>query len=640
MHTENPKVEEKKAGTPMKNRKMLNIALLATSSGIALVLVLFLGALAFQKASENRILHHVTVASVDVGGMTKEEASKKLQETFDMMIDSGLQVELFSETKSLDLAPTGATDPDLVYPLLDFDVNGRVEEAYAIGRSGNTALDFMMPLYFALIGKKDVGSNVTLAETKLTESIKSAYPEAESPGTPTDFAIKKVNGVYDVSVTPAVIGSTIDISSAFKALKEDAQDLRLSPLKLQLVERSALVSETEAENLIDNVESALSAAPYTLTFTNEDKKKLTWTVSEADLMNWLEPGTDENGKAELTVNTSDMGTLLSDVHAKIDIAPHDAIFETDGERVTKFEPSREGIKADDDALVASLVAAFQGGAKEIAISAERSLPDITTESSNDYGIKELLGTGESTYGGSPSNRRANIKHGADKLNGLLIAPGETLSLIEKLQPFTVEDGYLPELVIKGDEIKPEIGGGLCQIGTTTFRSAMNSGLDIVERRNHSLVVSYYNDLSNGQPGTDATIYDPSPDLKIKNDTPGYVLLITTNDTANSHLYFSFWGTSDGRVGSYTPPKVLSWTGYGDPIIKETDTLAPGQKTCQAAHPGATTTFTYNITNPDGTVTSKEFPSTYRALPQICLVGKAAPTDTGGGTGTDEAIPVE
>ena len=90
--------------------------------------------------------------------------------------------------------------------------------------------------------------------------------------------------------------------------------------------------------------------------------------------------------------------------------------------------------------------------------------------------------------------------------------------INRFEPFTIEAGYLPELVIKGDEIKPEIAGGLCQVGTTMFRAAMNSGLKITERQNHSLVVSYYNDLSNGNPGTDATIYDPHPDFRFLNDT--------------------------------------------------------------------------------------------------------------------------
>ena len=133
------------------------------------------------------------------------------------------------------------------------------------------------------------------------------------------------------------------------------------------------------------------------------------------------------------------------------------------------------------------------------------------------------------------------------------------SLIAALRPFTLEDGYFPEMVIKGDEIKPEVAGGLCQIGTTTFRAAMNSGLPIVERQNHSLVVNYYNDPSNGKPGTDATIYEPAPDLKFLNDTGHYILFEAKMNEDDKSLKYTFWGTADGRRGSYSPPIVRSWT---------------------------------------------------------------------------------
>ena len=197
-----------------------------------------------------------------------------------------------------------------------------------------------------------------------------------------------------------------------------------------------------------------------------------------------------------------------------------------------------------------------------------------------------------------------------------------MSLVEKLKPFTLEDGYLAELVIKGDEIKPEVGGGLCQIGTTTFRATMNAGLEITQRRNHSLVVSYYDDPSNGNPGTDATLYDPAPDYKFKNDTENYILLTTEVDLDEKELIFTFWGTNDGRQGSYTPPEVLTWTGYGATQTEYTDSLAPGVKRCQSPHSGATTAFDYNVVYADGDEYSHTYTSTYRSLPQICLVGSA------------------
>jgi len=74
---------------------------------------------------------------------------------------------------------------------------------------------------------------------------------------------------------------------------------------------------------------------------------------------------------------------------------------------------------------------------------------------------------------------------------------------------------------------------MCQIGTTLFRMAMNSGMDITARSNHSLVVSYYADPVNHNPGTDAALYEPILDLKFKNDTGHYLLLQTSIDYKNN-----------------------------------------------------------------------------------------------------------
>ncbi|MCR4312059.1 MAG: VanW family protein, partial [Candidatus Uhrbacteria bacterium] len=318
-----------------------------------------------------------------------------------------------------------------------------------------------------------------------------------------------------------------------------------------------------------------------------------------------------------------MVEFLEELHDALDDAPQNARFKIENDRVVEFAGSESGSSVDDQAFFDAFEAILGTDDATVTVAMRIEEPSITTENVNNLGIKDILGVGTSTFSGSPANRRANIKHGAEKLNGLLIAPDETVSLLEQLRPFTVADGYFPELVIKGDEIKPEVGGGLCQIGTTAFRGVMNSGLEIVERRNHSLVVSYYNDPSNGKPGTDATIYDPAPDFKFKNDTGNYILLVTEIVDDTSTINFTFWGTSDGRVGSYEPPQVLTWSGYGETVYKETTSLAEGVTQCQSPHPGATTTFTYTVAYPDGTTFDEEFPSSYRSLPKICLIGVAA-----------------
>ena len=261
-----------------------------------------------------------------------------------------------------------------------------------------------------------------------------------------------------------------------------------------------------------------------------------------------------------------------------------------------------------------------GITKTVVLEIETIEPSVKTGEVNTLGISEVLGIGVSDYSRSPYNRIQNMKNAVNKLNGLLIAPGEVFSTIEHTKPYTLEGGYLPELVIKGDEVKPEIGGGLCQIGTTLFRMAMNSGMEIVDRRNHSLVVFHYNDPVNGNPGTDATVYDPAPDFKFKNDTDNYILLQTEMNTASEELIFTLCGTNDGRHAYFTHPTVLRWIPHGEEKIIKTTKLEPGVEQCQSAYLGADAEFTYHRKFSDGATEETLFESHYRPLPRICLLG--------------------
>jgi vancomycin resistance protein YoaR len=218
---------------------------------------------------------------------------------------------------------------------------------------------------------------------------------------------------------------------------------------------------------------------------------------------------------------------------------------------------------------------------------------------------------------------------AKKINGMLIQPNETFSLVTTLGKIDGAHGWKPELVIKGSKITPEFGGGLCQVATTLFRSALNAGLPIVERTNHSLRISYYEPPV----GLDATIYEPKPDLRFTNNysTP---LLIQT-EVKGTKLIFRLYGTKDGRTVSIPTPTVYNKVGIPATKYIEVDTLKPGETKCQKpGHPGADAIATYTVTYPDGTKKVQTFKSHYRAIGVICQVGKAAastPTNTNSGS---------
>jgi len=237
------------------------------------------------------------------------------------------------------------------------------------------------------------------------------------------------------------------------------------------------------------------------------------------------------------------------------------------------------------------------------------------------GISDVLGTGTSDFKGSPRNRIHNIKTGAEILNGLLIKPGEKFSLITALGEIDGEHGFKQELVIKQNRTIPEFGGGLCQIGTTVFRTAIDGGLPIVERRNHSYRVSYYEPA-----GTDATIYSPSPDLKFSNDTGAHILIQTK--IQGTKLIFEFWGKDDGREIAYTKPVIKNITNPPPPkYIKTTELPVGKKKKIETAHKGADAYFQYTVKYNDENKEdiNETFYSHYRPWAEVWMVG-ATSTD--------------
>ncbi len=485
--------------------------------------------------------------------------------------------------------------------------------------------------------------HLELDATTLEQELSTRFASVHDPAIEPTFAFSHDDETgWSVETVPGSPGRGFVMNRALEETKQRLSSLQTATLTLDVVEQRPNVSNEEAKALQEEALDILAFAPYEFAYDGGRFNSYRFTLTDTDVANMLAPVFIVNEAGDWSGTQVGTNKAFDDfverIVKDINIEPQNARFAVSGTRVTEFAPSREGRTVNVTLLRQRAVQELRGRAPmclypvpgedapdcetfdAIQIPVETNQPSIGTGEVNDLGITEVLGVGTSNFKGSPANRVKNIRHGVNKLNGILIAPDEEFSLLAALRPFTIEDGYLPELVIKGDEIKPEVAGGLCQIGSTTFRAVMNSGLPVTERRNHSLVVSYYNDPSNGNPGTDATIYDPAPDFRFVNDTGKYILFTTSMNDSTGDLRFTFWGTNDGRKGYYSAPVVQNWIGAGEAQTRYTTDLPPGVRRCQSAHPGANASFTYTVERPDGEVEQTVYESHYRALPTICLEG--------------------
>ena len=125
---------------------------------------------------------------------------------------------------------------------------------------------------------------------------------------------------------------------------------------------------------------------------------------------------------------------------------------------------------------------------------------------------DVLGQYVSYYNAALYDRSTNVELAAKSINGKVLMPGEVFSYNATVGPRTAERGFKVATIFVGGETAQGLGGGICQTSSTLYSAVLHADLDIVERTNHSLKVTY---VPNGM---DATVSWGSLDFKFKNST--------------------------------------------------------------------------------------------------------------------------
>lgn len=128
----------------------------------------------------------------------------------------------------------------------------------------------------------------------------------------------------------------------------------------------------------------------------------------------------------------------------------------------------------------------------------------------DAWFQDTLGYCKTAYKDN-ENRTENLRLACSKLNGLILQPGQILSYNETLGKRTSDAGYKPAPAYSGTELVDEVGGGICQVSSTLYLSALFAELGVVERKNHGYPAEYI------PMGLDATVNWGTTDLKLRND---------------------------------------------------------------------------------------------------------------------------
>ncbi len=514
------------------------------------------------------------------------------------------QTELGEKQIIIQPAQIALTDPDLSRHLVSFDVNKTLENAFQIGRGGNF-FQRIKKIILSLTKDQIVDLVFEINQDEIRRVLEENFKELEKPAQNAHLLISNQKLV----LVQESAGFILDYDTSIKQLETELKSFQNKEIKINTLFKEPQIKAENSEKALSQAKDLFNLAPYTLVYKNKK-----WILPDIKIVEWFEFKKGGFGNVVLGFNQQIIQKYLQEIAKEVNIDLIKPQLEIENGRVIEFQVGRPGLVLDQEKNATIISQAILNKEKQIELKVDETEP-VPLSKDIDLGIKELIAEGNSNFAGSPKNRRYNIKIGAEILHGILIEQNQEFSLLQALGEINKEAGFLPELVIKGDRTVPEYGGGLCQIGTTMFRLAINAGLPITERRPHSYRVFYYEPA-----GMDATIYNPWPDLKFINDTNHHLLLQT--EIQGDELIFKFYGTSDGRQVETTKPEIFNIVKPGPVQYIETTDLPPGEKKkVESAHAGANAEFKNIITFPNGVIREEIWKSYYRPWPEVWLVGK-------------------
>jgi vancomycin resistance protein YoaR len=257
----------------------------------------------------------------------------------------------------------------------------------------------------------------------------------------------------------------------------------------------------------------------------------------------------------------------------------------------------------------------------IEVRAEDTYERVTAQ-----GIERKIVEFSTAIAPGGAGRLHNVTAAAQALNDRLLAPGEVFDYAPVVKEAETRFGFQEAPVIFNGKLTPGIGGGICQVSSTLYNAVLRAGLEIVERRNHSLPVSY------APLGQDATFSEGNIGFRFRNSSGAYLLVRTT--VSDNRLTVKLFGRMPAGIIYEIESQTLEELPAPVKTVVQPGWKAGRQEVLQPGKPGYVVD-TYRIKKENGAVQSRERISRDRYLPQPSLVAVGGkPSDNGSPAGPD------
>ncbi|KAB1146864.1 hypothetical protein F7R91_14920 [Streptomyces luteolifulvus] len=455
-----------------------------------------------------------TVRGVDIGGLSRAEAIRKLDRHLAAAGARQLAVKVGDRTGTVDPRQAGLT----------FDAEETVD------RAARTASDPFSVIGGVFRSGGDIEPVVRLDEGKARTALGKLAKSLDN--TVRDGAVTFVNGRVE-QVAPRT-GHALDVDTAVGTLRTSflrgaADKVTALPAR----ETEPKVTAEEVRRAVRDFAQPAMSAPVTLTVDGSR-----FTISPAVVGRHLTLGPDAStGRLTPKLDAKGLRTApeVARPLAGITTTAQNAGLGLDGEKVVVADDARTGVQITDKALGRAVLPLLTkaGAARTGEVAARRILPEVTAENAAQLGLTERMSS-FTVHFEPAAYRTHNIGRAVQLINGSLVRPDETWSFNRTVGERTEANGFVEGIMILDDQFTKASGGGVSAVATTVFNALFFAGVQPVEHGAHSFYIERYPE------GREATVAWGSLDLRFTNDS-GNAIYIQAESTDTS-VTVTFLGT--------------------------------------------------------------------------------------------------
>ncbi|WP_414672409.1 VanW family protein [Lentzea sp.] len=538
--------------------------------------------------SSGNVPRGVTVAGVDVGGMSHSDAEKKLRDEIGPRLSKPVALKAGDVTAELDPQAAG----------LELDWDGTIDRAGSQPLSPITRVT-------SFFTSREVGVATKADDAKVSGALEALRPKLDHE--PIEGTIR-FEGANPVAVDPhdgqklkaeeaagAVVsnwaaGNPVDVPMDFTPVKTTKEGVEKA---LNEVVKTAVSGPVKIKGEGKDANLTPEQIGATLAFAPGDGGALTVAVNKDKLVEVAAPQLKE--------------TVKEGKDAQI-------VFEG-GRPIVK--ESVDGLDLDwDKNLQPYFDTLKKTDAREVKFEYKHTPAKVTTEQANKMGIKEVIG--EFQTGGFAAASGVNIRVVAEEVNGAIVKPKETFSLNKHTGPRGTAQGYVEAGIIENGIPGMAVGGGISQFATTLYNASYYAGMKDAGHKEHSYWITRY------PKGREATVFMDNAgnsliDIAFTNpdDTGVAIQTIWTP----SSIKIVLWGTKNYDVAGST-------SGDFNPTQPQEKKISKAGCTPSNGAPGFSVTDTRTIKD-RRTGQSRSESRTVRYDPQFKIICEPAPPPAGG-----------